>query len=115
MIELPERGQIWLVNLDPAIGAEIKKTRPAVIISNDLNNQYADTVTILPVSDPGQKVYPFEVLIAPEDTGLSKPSKIKCQHIRTVDKGRLIKPLGGIHTHRVAQVEQALKYHLGLD
>ena len=115
MIELPERGQIWLVSLDPTIGAEIKKTRPAVIISNDLNNQYAGTVTVLPVSDPGQKVYPFEVLISPEDTGLEKPSKVKCQQIRTVDKRRLIKPLGSIHTHLIAQVEQALKNHLGLD
>ena len=115
MIDSPKRGQIWLVSLDPAIGNEIKKTRPAVIISNNLNNQYAGTVTILPVSDPGQKVYPFEVLISPEDSGLSKPSKIKCQQIRTIDKRRLIKLLGDIHTHGIAQVEQALKYHLGLD
>ena len=115
MIESISRGKIWLVNLDPTVGAEIKKTRPAVIISNDLNNQYADTVTILPLSDPGQKVYPFEVLISPEDTGLSKPSKIKCQQIRTVDKSRLLKFLGSIETRLIAQTEQALKNHLGLD
>lgn len=57
------RGQVWLVNLDPTVGAEIKKKRPAVIISNDLNNTYADTVTLLPMSDKGKKVYPFEVFI----------------------------------------------------
>ena len=115
MIDLPLRGQIWLVSLDPAIGSEIKKTRPVLVISNDLNNQYAETVTILPISDMGQKVYPFEVLLSSEDAGLNKPSKIKCQQIRTVDKKRFIKPLGAIHKNLFPQVDQAIKTHLGID
>ena len=115
MIDLPLRGQVWLVSLDPAIGAEIKKTRPAVVISNDVNNQYSGTVTILPVSDPGEKVYPFEVLLSPEDVGLHKPSKIKCQQIRTVDKRRLLKLLGTVRYPAIDQIDRAIKIHLGMD
>ena len=112
MIELPRRGQIWLVNLNPAVGSEIRKTRPALIISNDSNNEYADLVTVLPITDRGLKSYPFEVL-APLDCGLTKPSKIKCQQIRTVDKRRLTKLLGAVHSDLMDPIEHALRIHLG--
>ena len=115
MIEIPVRGQIWLVNLNPAIGSEIKKTRPALVISNDINNQYAETVTILPISDKGAKVYPFEIAVSEENAGLSKPSKIKCQQIRTVDKERLVRRLGALTKRHLPDIEDALKLHLGID
>ncbi len=114
-METPLRGQIWLVNFDPTIGAEIKKTRPAVIVSNDINNQYAATVTILPVTDKGQKTYPFEVHITSKLSGLTKDSKIKCQQIRTVDKSRLVKVLGEVTSAEINQIEKALLIHLGVE
>ena len=114
-IRYPQRGEIWLVNLDPTIGAEIKKIRPALIISNDRNNQYALTVTIIPITDHGQKVYPFHVALPIPSPGLTKDSKIKCEHIRTVDKIRLVKFLGSVSSEILEQTEQALSIHLGIN
>ncbi len=114
-MDKPQRGEIWLVNLDPTTGAEIKKTRPAVVISNDLNNRYADTITVLPISDKGEKVYPFEVYLRAGSFGLSKESKVKCQQVRTIDKSRLIKSYGSIGRQELQQVEQALLLHLGIE
>ena len=109
------RGDIWLVNLDPTVGAEIKKTRPAVVISNDIANQHAATVTVLPVIDRGDKVFPVEVDILLKTGGLIKASKIKCQQIRTVDKLRLVRFLGVLPDQTVHAAERALCLHLALD
>ena len=111
----PKRGETWLVNLDPTVGAEIRKIRPALVISNDINNRYADTVTLLPISDRGEKVYPFEFALPARLCGLSKDSKVKCQQIRTVDKSRLIKKLGAIGPQELLSIEQALLIHLGIE
>ena len=115
MLNVPKRGEIWLVRLDPTVGREIKKTRPAFIISNDINNQYAPLVTVLPISDRGAKVYPFEIAVCDENTGISKPSKVKCQQIRTIDKARLVKRLGAVGKECLPDIEDALKLHLGID
>ena len=104
----PKRGDIWLVNFDPTVGGEIKKTRPALVISNNHNNQYSLTVTLLPITDKGHDVYPFEVYLSKDTQGLSKESKIKCQQVRTVDKRRLIKLLGKIDEAVLDQVHEAL-------
>ena len=92
----PERGEIYLVCLDPTIGSEINKTRPALIISNDINNQAAQTITVIPVTSSTKKIYPFETLLLSKDSGLPKNSKIKCNQIRTIDKKRLVKLLGKV-------------------
>ena len=114
MADFPKRGEIWFVRLDPTQGSEIKKTRPALIISNNINNQFSPLVTALPISDKGEKVYPFEVLLPLGNTGLSKVSKVRCQQIRTVDKLRLVKQLGSIPTSLMASIEEALLLHLGM-
>ena len=114
MREFPRRGDIWLVRLDPAVGSEIRKTRPAAVISNDINNRYAGTVTVLPISDRGEKTYPFEVAVPTAGTGLSKPSKIRCQQVRTVDATRLVKFVGSLDPDLVLLAEEALKIHLGM-
>jgi len=111
----PKRGQIWRVNFDPTVGGEIKKTRPAVIISNDHNNQYALTVTVLPVSDCGKEIFPFEVGLPRSIQGLTKDSKIKCQQVRTIDKSRLIQYLGDVPESVLLEIEKALKIHLKID
>ena len=71
-----KRGDIYWTNLDPTIGAEISKTRPALIVSNEINNKFANTVTVLPITSNIRKVFPFEVLITKEESGLDKDSKI---------------------------------------
>ena len=85
-MDFPKRGEIWLVSLEPIVGHEIGKTRPALVISNDRNNQFAETITVLPITSKTEKIYPFETFISKEDTKLPKDSKVKSNQIRTIDK-----------------------------
>ena len=72
-----KRGEIYYANLSPAVGSEMDKRRPILIVSNDANNRAANTITILPITSNVTRIYPFEVLLNPEDSGLSKPSKVQ--------------------------------------
>ena len=110
-----KRGEIWLVALDPTVGSEIAKTRPTVVISNDINNIHAATVTIVPLtSKAAEEVYPFEVFLPKGEAGLPKDSKVKANQIRTIDKSRLIKCLGTLADSFVSAIEAAIKIHLNL-
>ncbi|MGI9027253.1 MAG: type II toxin-antitoxin system PemK/MazF family toxin [Candidatus Saccharimonadales bacterium] len=108
------RSQIYWVQLDPTIGSEIKKTRPALVVSNDTNNRVANTVTVLPLSSQIKVVGPFEVLLPAGAGGLKVASKAKANQIRTVDKQRLsASPLGGVvDTATLGQINTAIKIHL---
>lgn len=108
----PKRGQIWQVSLEPVAGHEIGKTRPALVISNDKNNEYSSTVTVIPITTSIEKVYPFEVFISSKDSGLKQDSKIKCNQIRTVDKIRLLNRVGQISQEFMKKIENALLIHL---
>ena len=110
----PERGEIYLVCLDPMIGSEINKTRPALIISNDINNQAAQTVTVIPITSSTKKVYPFETLLSSQESGLPKSSKAKCNQIRTIDKKRLLQSLGKVSKKELKEIEDSLSIHLGM-
>lgn len=103
-----KRGEIWQVNLDPTIGHEIKKTRPAVIIQNDIGNQYSPITIIAPItSKKTEKVYPIEVLI-------KNKSKVLLNQIRAIDKRRLVKKQGKLTTEELIQVDDALRISLGI-
>ena len=110
----PKRGEIWEVSLKPVAGHEIGKTRPALIISNDKNNEYSSTVTLIPITAAVEKIYPFEVFISGEDSGLPLDSKIKCNQIRTVDKLRLLELAGEISAEIIKKVEEAILIHVGI-
>jgi mRNA interferase MazF len=111
-IDFPKRGSIWLISLEPVVGAEIGMTRPAVIISNDINNRFSGTVTVLPITSSTDKIYPFEVKI-PKGTGsLDLDSKVKANQIRTIDKKRLINLIGLLSNNILIQLEEAVKIHL---
>lgn len=103
-----------MVSLEPVAGREIGKTRPALIISNDRNNEYSSTVSLIPITSSIDKVYPFEVFISKTGTGLQLDSKIKCNQIRTVDKLRLLKCAGKITSEILIKVEDALLIHVGI-
>lgn len=111
------RGEIYWVQLDPTIGAEIKKTRPALVVSNDQNNQFSELVSVLPITSKASKIYPFEVLLEAGQGGITEKSKIKANQIRTVDKRRLsAKPLGAsLETDVMDRVAKAIKIHLELN
>lgn len=113
-MDFPKRGEIWMVSLEPVIGSEIGKKRPALVISNDQNNQFADTVTILPITSKTEKIYPFETLLLKEECGMPLDSKVKANQIRTIDKKRLVKLLSNLPQEKLKQVEQSLIIHLGL-
>jgi mRNA interferase MazF len=110
----PRRGEIWLVSLDPTVGHEIGKTRPALVISNDRNNEFAETVTVVPITSQTEKVYPFETLLLQKECNLPKDSKAKSNQIRTVDKKRLVKAVGRITGGKMREVEEAVNIHLGI-
>ncbi len=114
MKRFPERGEIYLVCLDPTVGSEINKTRPALIISNDINNQAAQTVTVIPITSGTEKIYPFETLLSSGKSGLSKSSKAKCNQIRTIDKKRLVKSLGKVSIEELKEIKASLLIHLGM-
>ncbi|MEY3869590.1 MAG: hypothetical protein RLZZ338_3481 [Cyanobacteriota bacterium] len=111
-----KRGEIYYGNVSPVVGSEMDKRRPVLVVSNDANNRAADTVTILPITSNVTRVYPFEVLINPEDSGLPKPSKVQAQQVRTISKQRLGGDAVGNLSPEVMQlVDAALKLHLKLD
>lgn len=112
---LVERGEIWLVNLDPTIGHEIKKSRPALIIQNNLGNKYSPITIIAPITSQNTDVvYPFEILLTKNNSKLAKKSKALFNQIRAIDKQRLIKKQGRLTVETMSQADTALKISLGL-
>lgn len=109
-----KRGDIYLVNFNPVIGTEIGKTRPAVVVSNDINNVHADTATVVPITSSVDKVYPFDVFLIKGESGLDKDSKAKCNQIRTVDKRRLCKYIGALKEEKIKELEEAILIHLSI-
>ena len=96
-----KRGEIWLANLDPSIGNEIKKTRPVVVVSNDVNNAHNNVVSVLPITSNVSKVFSFEVFLEKGRAGLPKDSKAKADQIRTLDKSRFTKNVGLLHLQHI--------------
>lgn len=110
-----KRGEIYFANLDPTIGAEIKKRRPVLIVSNNANNKTAYTVTIIPLTSNTKKIYPFEVLLETQDSGLTKASKAQCHQIRTISKLRVSGQRAGFTgTSVMTKISSAIKLHLDL-
>jgi mRNA interferase MazF len=110
-----KRGDIYYANLDPSLGSETAKRRPVLIVSNDINNQVATTVTILPITSNVTKVYPFEIFLQPSDSNLPKPSKVQAQQIRTISKQRISSNVVGSLTESLMRlVDSAIKLHLAL-
>lgn len=111
----PRYGQIVEINLDPVIGSETGKRRPALVISNDINNQYAPTVTVLPITSVrSRKLYPFQADLPKGIGGLTEDSRVKCEQIRTIDKSRIVAVWGQVPNGYLETVMAALKVHLSL-
>lgn len=109
------RGEIYWVDWSPGRGSEQSGRRPALVIQNDIGNQYSPTTIIAAVSTQAPpKSYPFHVRITPTESGLSADSVIKCEQIITIDKDRLGERIGSIPVARMRDVENALHRSLGL-
>jgi mRNA interferase MazF len=111
----PQRGEIYLTALDRTVGHEIKKTRPALVIQNDISNQFGRTTIVAAITSRiSTPRYPNEVIVHPDATGLEVISTIRLDQIRTVDRQRLIKRLGKVGDTTMQQVDDAIKISLGL-
>lgn len=111
----PRRGDIYLVRFDPTVGAEIKKTRPALVIQNDIGNREAATTIVAAITSRfGPDLYPVEVLIEAPEGGLDADSVVRLDQIRTVDKGRLVRRLGRVSAGTMREVDVAVGISLGL-
>jgi mRNA interferase MazF len=109
-------GEIWFASLDSTEGSEIRKRRPAIIVSNDASSRASGLVTIVPLTSKVERVFPFEVLLPARLTGLTKDSKACAQHVRTISKQRLAGARAGlVPAIQMRSIEAALKLHLALD
>jgi len=112
----PKRGEIYLTALDPTVGHEIRKTRPALIIQNDTTNRYGRLTMVAPITPIVRlPLSPLHVLLpADTSTGLSVPSAAVLGQIRAVDRVRLIKKLGKADVLVMFLVDQAIRVAFGL-
>jgi mRNA interferase MazF len=110
-----KRGEIYYADLDPTVGHEIKKRRPVLIVSNNASNKSSKLITVVPITSNITKVYPFEVFLTSNETGLPKDSKAQCHQIRTISKDRIEGRLPSGHVHDLMlKIDVALKLHLNL-
>lgn len=105
-----KRGEVWWVEFDPSVGSEIRKTRPAVIVSNDSANRHLLRVVVIPLSTNISRVYPAETLVTLE----RKQGKAMADQIMAADKIRLKTQIGTLSKVDMLGVEQAILVHLGL-
>jgi len=110
------RGDVVIVELDPTQGSEQRGTRPCLVVQNDVGNQNAPTTIVVPfTTSVGERQYPFEVLVSATESPLQEDSVATCAQIRTVSiEHRILENLGAIPEDRMADVDTALEYSLGL-
>jgi mRNA interferase MazF len=105
-----KRGEVWWVEFDPSIGSEIRKTRPAVIVSNDAANRNLARVVVVPLTSSTGRQYPGEALVSVD----GQNSKAMADQIMAADKARLKGQLGIVNKADMQAVEDAIRVHLGL-
>jgi mRNA interferase MazF len=111
----PRRRDVWLVNFDPTLGAEIKKVRPALIIQNDVGNQVSPITIVAAITSNVKKVTPVQVFVPAGEAGLNVNSMIVLNQIRSVDHVRLRRKLGILSEARMAEVESAILISIGIE
>jgi mRNA interferase MazF len=113
------RGEIRVVDLNPSVGSEADKRRPAVVVSNDGANATAErlgrgVVTVVPVTSNVSRVFQFQVLLPAADVGLRADSKAQAEQIRSIDVRRIGERVGLLTPELVAALDEAIRLHLGL-
>ena len=111
----PVRGEVYLVNFDPTLGAEIRKTRPALILQNDIANEHSPITIVAAITSKfDDQLYPTEVLLKAREGGLNFDSVVLLNQIRSIDRRRLVKRMGKLRTSTMTRVDNALQISLGM-
>ena len=105
-----QRSEVWWVNFDLSVGGEIKKKRPAVIISNNASNKFLNRVQVVPLSSKTERLYPSEAAVAFE----GKESKAMADQLATVSKARLFRRAGVLSPEDMRNIEEAIKIQLAI-
>lgn len=110
------RGEVYLVRFEPVEGSEVGKTRPALVLQNDIANRTSPVTIVAAISSQfnPSHLYPTEVLIKTGEAGLTIDSVVLLNQIRTIDKARLVSLLGKVETQTMLEVERAIKISFGL-
>jgi mRNA interferase MazF len=109
------RGDVVIVRLDPAEGHEMRKTRPAVVVQNDVGNKNSKITIVAPATGT-YRSYPFEVLVEASDSPFEKDSSVRLDQIRVVSvEKRIHSVAGSLADSTVGEIDDALKVSLGLD
>ena len=104
------RGDVWWVNFEPSIGGEIKKKRPAIIISNNASNKFLNRVQVIPITSNTDRLFPSEAYV----TIAGKKGKAMADQLATVSKQRLSKRIGSVSNDEMDMVAEAIKTQLDL-
>lgn len=110
----PLRGEIWMVNFNPGRGSEQRGVRPALVIQNDVGNEYASTIIVSAITTTIRR-YPVTVFIPARTCGLPQDSMVNLAQVQTLDKARLMRRLGRLTPDLLSAVDRALGISLGLD
>lgn len=110
-----KRGDIYQVNFEPSVQGEPARTRPAVLLTNDLANETLPHLVVAPITTNVSREYPFDILLSAGSCGLTETSRLQLNYVRGLNRTRFGRYIGQLTSTQLAEVDRKLKVHLGLN